>query len=146
MKMRNGDRSLDEAGLERAQAPVGLKGYIGNISATVMGAGEVIGSYHQLWHAEQSFRISKTDLRARPIFHHRREAIEAHLTIVFTALAVARYLQQATGISIKKIIQALRPIQRITVSVAGHEHTAADPLTDSAREILAATRTRWPTH
>lgn len=146
VKMRNGDRRLDEAGLERARALVGLKGYISNIPATVMGAGEVIGSYHQLWHVEQSFRMSKTDLRARPIFHHRREAIEAHLTIVFTALAVARYLQQATGMSIKKIIQALRPIQQITVSVAGHEHTAADPLTDTAREILAATGTQWPTH
>ena len=54
-----------------------------------MPAGEVIASYHDLWHVEQSFRMSKTDLRARPMFHHTRDAIEAHLTIVFTALAVA---------------------------------------------------------
>jgi transposase len=48
---------------------------------------QVITSYHDLWHVGQSFRMSKTDLRARPMFHHTRDAIEAHLTIVFTALA-----------------------------------------------------------
>lgn len=58
---------------------------------------EVISSYHEVWHVEQSFRMSKTDLRARPIFHRQRDAIEAHLTVVFAALAVARYLQHATG-------------------------------------------------
>src|SRR3954452_21259997 len=61
-----------------------------------MPAGEVIGSYHDLWHVEQSFRMSKTDLRARPMFHHKRESIEAHLTIVFTALAVARHHRRWT--------------------------------------------------
>ena len=54
-----------------------------------MPAAEVIAKYHDLWHVERSFRMSKTDLRARPMFHHTRDAIEAHLTIVFTALAVA---------------------------------------------------------
>jgi len=53
--------------------------------------------------------MSKTDLRARPMFHHKRESIEAHLTIVFAALAVSRYLQQRTGVSIKKLVQTLRP-------------------------------------
>ena len=76
-----------------------------------MGAGEVIESYHDLWRVEQSFRMSKTDLRARPMFHHTRDAIEAHLTVVFAALALARHLQEATGLSIRKIVQTLRPLQ-----------------------------------
>ena len=58
-----------------------------------MDAGEVVSSYHELWHVEQSFRMSKHDLRARPVFHHTRDAIEAHLTVVMASLAVARYLQ-----------------------------------------------------
>lgn len=103
-----------------------------------MPAGEVIASYHALWHVEASFRMSKSDLRARPIFHHTRDAIEAHLTIVFTALAIARYLQDATGMSIKKIVHTLRPIQQIRVRIAGHEHLAEDPLTPAARSILEA--------
>ncbi|OMH22915.1 IS1634 family transposase, partial [Tersicoccus phoenicis] len=95
-------RSLDEASLARARRLVGLKGYVTNIPATIMPAGEVLSSYHDLWHVEQSFRMSKTDLRARPMFHHTRDAIEAHLTIVFTGLAVARMMQAATGLSLKK--------------------------------------------
>ena len=67
-----------------------------------MDAGEVVSSYHELWHVEQSFRMSKHDLRARPVFHHTRDAIEAHLTVVMASLAVARCLQEATGISIAR--------------------------------------------
>ena len=88
-----------------------------------MGAGEVVSSYHELWHVEQSFRMSKHDLRARPVFHHQRDAIEAHLTVVMASLAVARHLQETTGISI---------------NLNGHHLTAADPLTPEAEEILTA--------
>ena len=138
VKTRNGSSEVDEASLARARRLVGLKGYVTNIDAAIMPPAEVIGSYHDLWHVEQSFRMSKTDLRARPMFHHQRDAIEAHLTIVFAALAVARYLQDATGLSIKRIVQTLRPLQQITVRIAGHEHTAADPLTPTATAILDA--------
>ncbi len=136
--VKNGSRSLDTASLARARRLAGLKGYVTNIPATLMPPAEVIASYHDLWHVEASFRMSKTDLRARPVFHHTRDAIDAHLTIVFAALAVARYLQNATGLSIKKIIRILRPLQQITVRIAGHEHLAADPITDAAQQILDA--------
>ncbi|CAI9410259.1 IS1634 family transposase [Nocardioides sp. T2.26MG-1] len=138
VKTRNGATILDEASLARARGLVGLKGYVTNIPATLMPAVEVIGSYHDLWHVEQSFRMSKTDLAAKPIFHHTRDAIEAHLTIVFAALAIARNLQNTTGLSIKKIITTLRPIQQITVRIAGHEHLAADPIPPAAEAILTA--------
>ena len=138
VKTTRGTRTLDQAALTRARSLVGLKGYVTNIPAAVMDAGEVIGSYHELWHVEQSFRMSKTDLRARPMFHHTRDAIEAHLTIVFAALAVARHLQDATGISIRRIVQTLRPLQTITVHIAGHNHVAHDPLTPQAEAILQA--------
>jgi transposase len=48
-----------------------------------MDSAAVIAAYHDLWQAEASFRMTKSDLRARPVFHHEREAIEAHLTVVF---------------------------------------------------------------
>jgi len=64
------------------------KGYVTNIPATTMAASQVIASYHTLWQVEQSFRMSKTDLQARPLFARSKDAIEAHLTIVFTALVV----------------------------------------------------------
>lgn len=89
VKTDNGARSLDEASLNRARRLVGLKGYVTNIPVDLATASEVIGNYHDLWRVEQSFRMSKTDLRARPMFHHTRDAFEAHLTIMFAALAVA---------------------------------------------------------
>ncbi len=138
VKTRQGKRVLDEASIARARKLVGLKGYVSNIPANLMPANEVIASYHDLWQVEASFRMSKSDLRARPIFHHTRQAIEAHLTIVFTALAVARYLHKVTGFSLKKLIRTLRPLQEITIQIAGHEHTAADPLTPAANQILHA--------
>ena len=55
---------------------------------------------------------------------------------MFAALAVARYLQDTTGMSIKKIINTLRPLQQVTVRIAGHEHLAQDPLTPAAESIL----------
>ena len=83
--------------------------------------------------------MSKHDLRARPVFHHTRDAIEAHLTVVMAALAVARYLQDVTGISIKRIIRALKPLQEVTINLNGHHLTAADPLPPpEAEEILTA--------
>ncbi len=45
---------LDEKALARARRLAGLKGYVSNIPATVMPASQVIASYHELWHVEQS--------------------------------------------------------------------------------------------
>lgn len=88
-----------------------------------MDPGEVIGKYHELWHVEQSFRMSKTDLRARPIFHRTRDAIEAHLTVVFTALAVSRMVQDRSGLAIGKVVKLLRPLRSATIAINGTRHT-----------------------
>ena len=103
-----------------------------------MPAGEVIGSYHDLWHVEQSFRMSKTDLRARPMFHRTRDAIEAHLTIVFTALAVSREAQNRTGLAIRNVIRQLRPLRSATIAINGTDQTFAPAIPDRQQAILDA--------
>lgn len=127
---------FDEKAFQRTQRLQGLKGYVTNIPAPLMPASEIISSYHELWHVEQSFRISKTDLKARPIFHRHKDAIEAHLTIVMTALAISRYLYQKTGITTKKLVRTLRPIQEQTILYQGHEIQSSDPITPQAQRIL----------
>lgn len=77
------------------RALAGIKGYVTNIANPTPEF--VINAYHQLWHIEKSFRMSKHDLRARPIYHHKRESFEAHLTVVFAALAVTRLIEDRTG-------------------------------------------------
>jgi hypothetical protein len=67
----------------------------------------------------RSFRMSKTDLAARPMFVRTRDAIEAHLTIVFTALAVARVAQDRTGLVIRNVIRQLRPLRSAAIAVNG---------------------------
>lgn len=110
---------LDEASLVRARRLVGMKGYVTNIPNTVMSAAEVIASYHDLWHIEASFRMSKTDLRARPFYSHTPHAIEAHLTIVVTALAVGRDVQARAGMSLRRVVRTLQPLQAAQVHVNG---------------------------
>jgi hypothetical protein len=122
--------------VERARQLAGLKGYVTNLPTSTMDAAAVVGAYHDLWQVEKSFRMAKSDLRARPIFHRERDAIEAHLTVVFAALAVSRHLQDATGASIKKLVRTLRPLRTVHIDVGGHPITAAPQITAEARAIL----------
>ncbi|WP_284754779.1 IS1634 family transposase [Arthrobacter sp. efr-133-R2A-120] len=138
VKTAGGKRSLDEASLTRARQLAGLKGYVTNIPATAMAAGEVIGSYHELWHVEQSFRMSKTDLRARPMFHRTRDAIEAHLTIVFAALALSRTVQNRTGLAVRNVIRQLRPLRSATITINGTTQRFAPDISTEQQAILDA--------
>ena len=80
--------------------------------------------------------MTKHDLRARPIFHHDKDAIQAHLTVVFAALAISRDLQQRTGVTIKKLVQTLRVARSATIEVNGRRMTLDPQLTEPARAIL----------
>lgn len=135
---RGGQLSLDEKALARARRLVGLKGYVTNIPAHLMPASEVIGSYHDLWNVEASFRMSKSDLAARPMFHHLRDSIEAHLTIVFTALAVSRYVQDRTGLSIASVVKQLRPLRSATIAINGTTHTLPPLIPPDLQAIINA--------
>jgi transposase len=118
----------------KARTLAGLKGYVTNLEAPT--AEYVMGAYHQLWQIEKSFRMSKTDLRARPIYHHKKDSIEAHLTIVFAALAVTCWLEQRTGWSIKKLVTALRRYRTIDIQAGDQTVTTADPLPADIRTVL----------
>ncbi|XCB30448.1 IS1634 family transposase [Arcanobacterium hippocoleae] len=132
---------FDQAAFDRTLPAAGLKGYVTNIPATLMPLNEVISLYHDLWHVEQSFRMSKTDLRTRPIFRHQRDATQAHLTIVTTALAISRCLYQKTGIKTKKLVQSLRPFQEQTIQYLGFEIQSSAPITPKAQK----SSTHWGT-
>ncbi len=71
--------------------------------------------------------MSKHDLQARPIYHHKRDSIEAHLTIVFAAPAVSRLIEEATGWSIKKFIRTARRYRTIEIQAGAHTITAEHP-------------------
>ncbi len=128
-------RAPDETSLARARALVGRKDYVTNLPASVLTADQVISNYHDLWHVEQSFRMSKTDLSARPMFVRTKDAIEAHLTIVFTALAAARAVQNRTGLAVRNVIRQLRPLRSATIAINGVVQTFP-PAIDLERQTL----------
>ena len=128
----------------KARTLAGLKGYITNLPEPTPEF--VMGAYHQLWQIEKSFRMSKSDLRARPIYHHKRDSIEAHLTIVMAALAVSRWLECETRWSIKKIVQTLRPYRSIAVQTGSHILNAGTPLDDQAQALITAVKNAAGAH
>ena len=83
---------------------------------------EIISAYHQLFQVEASFRMAKSDLKARPVFHRKKDSIEAHLTIVFASLAVGRRIEQKTGMSLRRLIKTLRPLRSGVISLNGNEY------------------------
>jgi hypothetical protein len=128
----------------KARALAGIKGYVTNIADPA--SEQVIGAYQRLFQIEKSFRMAKSDLAARPIYHRTRDSIEAHLTIVFAALAVSRWIEDTTGWSIKKFVKTVRRYRTIQIQAGEHVITAADPLPGDVHQTLEAIKTRAATH
>ena len=98
----------------------------------------MIGAYHRLFQIEASFRMSKHDLAARPIYHRKRESIEAHLAVVFAALAVGRLIEERTGWSIRRFVRTARRYRTVQIRAGQQLITAADPIPTDLHEALAA--------
>ena len=124
--------------IEKARTWLGLKGYVTNIPAIALDGASVVASYHSLFQVEASFRMAKTDLRARPMFASTEDSIQAHLTVVFCALAISRHLHASTGHTIRRIVRALRPLRDVDISIDGHQFTATTPPEGEALDILTA--------
>ena len=134
VRLEGGSKSVNRELEAKTRTLAGWKAYITNLEHPT--PEYVIGAYHQLWQIEKSFRMSKSDLRARPIFHHKRDSIEAHLTIVFAALAVVRWLEATTGVSIKQLVKTLRRYRTIDIQAGDQIVTAEDPLPVDVTELL----------
>jgi hypothetical protein len=135
IKLTGATKSVNRELEAKTRVLAGWKGYTTNLVGH--SPDFVIGAYHQLWRIEKAFRMSKHDLQARPIYHHTRESIEAHLTIVFAAMAVGHYIETQTGWSIKKFVRTARRYRTVQIKAGRQILTAADPLPDDLRDALA---------
>ena len=135
VQLTGGNKSVNRELEAKARALAGLKGYVTNLPEPE--AEFVIGAYSRLWRIEKSFRMSKHDLRARPIYHHKRESIEAHLNVVFAALAVTHHVETCTGWSIKQFVRTARRYRTVQIRAGAQVLTAEDPLPDDLRDALA---------
>lgn len=87
----NVDVEIDEDKIRDDQLWDGLKGYVTN---TRLSPGRIAENYRHLWQIEKAFRISKTDLKIRPIHHYLRSRIEAHICIAFAAYTIYKELER----------------------------------------------------
>jgi len=106
---------IDYDKFENDAAWDGLKGYITNTS---LSGKEVIDNYNNLWKIEKAFRVSKTDLKIRPVYHRLRDRIEAHICISFVSYLLHKELERVlkenqTGISINKAIKSINKMYEI---------------------------------
>jgi transposase len=144
VKLTGATKTVNRELEAKARALAGIKGYVTNIADPT--AEQVIGAYRRLFQIEKSFRMAKSDLAARPIYHRTRDSIEAHLTIVFAALAVSRWIEDTTGWSIRKFVKTVRRYRTIQIQAGDHTITAADPLPADVHQILEAIKNRATAH
>lgn len=95
---------LNDALIEKTRKLLGIKGYYTNLNESKADNATVIKRYHELYRIEQAFRISKSDLQTRPIFHYKEQPIKLHILICFIALVVSKHIELRTGISIRKFV------------------------------------------
>ena len=133
IKLTGATKTVNRELEAKTRALAGWKGYTTNLTGH---SAQFVNAYHQLWRIEKSFRMSKHDLQARPIYHHIRESIEAHLSIVVAAMAVSHWIEVQTGWSIKKFVRTARRYRTVHIKAGSQTITAADPLPANLREVL----------
>ena len=109
--------SIDYDKFEKDAKWDGLKGYLTN---TKLSMEQLIKSYNELWKIEKAFRISKTDLRIRPIYHRLQKRIEAHICISFTAYKIYKELDRQLTVnkaelSVERAIEILKTIYGLII-------------------------------
>jgi transposase len=109
--------SIDYQKIEKSICWDGLKGYITNTKLSIK---EVITQYKELWNIERAFRISKTDLQIRPIYHRKRNRIEVHICISFMAYLIYKELERLLKdnkieLSVEKAIEQINKMYEIKI-------------------------------
>ena len=95
----------------------GLKGYVTNC---ILSEAEIMDKYKQLWNIEKAFRISKTDLRVRPIYHHLERRIKTHICLAFCSYKIYKELERQLKLknfpySVEQVLNALKTIYQAMV-------------------------------
>ena len=95
----------------------GLKGYLTNAP---LPAKQIIDNYKHLWLIEKAFRISKTDLQIRPVYHRLKHRIDGHICIAFSAYTVYKELErilykEKSAISVKRAAELTHNIYQLNI-------------------------------
>lgn len=109
-KTNNHKLEINEGLIEKTKKLLGIKGYYTNLEASVADNKMIIERYHELYKIEQAFRISKSDLQTRPIFHFKEQPIKLHILICFMALVISKHIELKAGVSIRRFLDESKKI------------------------------------
>lgn len=130
--------SLDDKKIEEDKQFDGLKGYITN-THNQSGFKEIIDQYHNLWKVEKAFRMSKSDLRERPIFHQEIKRIKSHLILCFVSLLVmkeAEKILKRKNYTIEKAVEIIGRVGEGEIRIGNTKMPLDSELNQDAKDIL----------
>lgn len=104
---------LNQDLIEKDELLEGIKGYYTNLKD--QDPKLIVSRYKDLWHVEKAFRIAKSDLLARPIYHFKKESIKAHILIVFLSLCLSKAIELKNNKSIKTVKDIILSVPDITL-------------------------------
>ena len=139
LQHKNNDKNnyeLNQKLIHKTSLLLGIKGYYSNLEN--VNDMEIIVQYRNLWRVEKAFRISKSDLQIRPIFHFKEYSIHAHLLVCFMALAICKFIEIKTEMSIQSVLKLLRGVTdaRIFDKVSKREVVLRSEIRSEVAEVL----------
>ena len=135
----NGQKlEINQKVVDKTKKLLGIKGYYTNLKENIVDNKTIIERYHELYRIEQAFRISKSDLQTRPIFHFKEDPIKLHLLICFVALVLSKHIELQTNNSIRKFIHECKTITdaRLKNKITGKEIRIRADLSPAIIEML----------
>ena len=139
VKSQNEELKINEELILKSTKLLGVKGYYTDLSEEDVPTSKVIERYHELYRVEQAFRVAKSDLETRPMFHFKEEPIKLHLLICFLALVISKHIEIKTGISIRRFNTEAKKVAdaRMLNKLTGKEVIVGGKLNQSAENILS---------
>jgi hypothetical protein len=139
VKTHNEKLGLNEELIKKSTKLLGIKGYYTDLDEQDLPTNMVIERYHQLYRVEQAFRVAKSDLETRPIFHFKDEPIKLHILICFLALTISKHIEIKTGLSIRRFITETKKVTdaKMQNKLTQKEVIVKGKVTKGLEELLA---------
>lgn len=141
-KTNNHQLEINEVLIEKTKKLLGIKGYYTNLEASVADNKMIIERYHELYKIEQAFKISKSDLQTRPIFHFKEQPIKLHILICFMALVISKHIELKAGVSVRKFMDESKKIvdgqilNEMTNKIVNVKAEPTDKMKDIIQKLL----------
>ncbi len=139
VKAHNEELKLNEELIQKTTKLLGIKGYYTDLNEQDLPTNHVIERYHELYKVEQAFRVAKSDLETRPIFHFKEDPIKLHLLICFLALVISKHIEIKTGMSIRRFNTEAKKVTdaKMLNKLTRKEVIVKGKLTETAEQLLS---------